>query len=86
MKFFKTQCQKDHGEHTKSNPAKLLTVQGHLGYGVNKEEKTSEWIAVKLVKQESKSLTHFSTTISCYIIDSILNARPFVQTQSTCKQ
>ena len=26
--LFATQCQKDHGEHTKSKPAKLLTVHG----------------------------------------------------------
>lgn len=33
MNFFETHCQKDHGEHTKSKPTKLLTVHGHLGYG-----------------------------------------------------
>ena len=29
---------------------------------------------------------HFSTTISCFIIDSILYVTTFVQGQSTCKQ
>ena len=59
----------------------------HLGYGASRQEKTREWMAVKLVKRESKSLAHlahFSTTKSCYIIDSILCAITFVQTQSKC--
>ena len=43
----------------------------HLAYGVSRQEKTSEWIAVKLVKWESKSLTHFSTTKYCNTIHSI---------------
>ena len=45
---------------------------GHLEYRVSRQERTTEWIAVKPVKQESKSLTHFFTTIYCYEIDSIL--------------
>ena len=48
---------------------------GHLEYRVSRQERTTEWIAVKPVKQESKSLTHFSTTIYCYEIDSILTSQ-----------
>ena len=48
--------------------AKWLVTQhihvGHLGCGVSRQEKTSEWIAVKLVKWEFKSLRRFSTKIS----------------------
>ena len=78
MKFFETQGQKDHGEHTNSKPAKLFNGQrtGHPGYEVSRQKKTRERIIVKLVKRESKSLTHFSTT-SCYIIDSILYVKNF---------
>ena len=71
-------CQTDHGEHTKSKPAKLLTV--------SRQEKPREWIAVKLVKREFKSLTYFPSKPSCYIVDCNLYATTFVQTQCTCKQ
>ena len=71
-------CQTDHAEHTKSKPAKPLTV--------SRQEKPREWTAVKLVKRESKSLTYFPTKPSCYIVDCNLYATTFVQTQCTCKQ
>ena len=70
--------QTDHAEHTKSKPAKPLTV--------SRQEKPREWTAVKLVKRESESLTYFPTKPSCYIVDCNLYATTFVQTQCTCKQ
>ena len=84
---FETQCHFRVMVNTLSqNLQNYWQHMGHLGYGDSRQEKTIEWIAVKLVKQQSKSPSHFSTTLSCYIIESILYNKTFFQLQSKCKQ
>ena len=86
--FSKIKGQKDHGEHTKSKLAKLLTTHGTSwiggqetgeNYGMNSCQTGQTRIYV------TNTLLH-NNNLSCYIIDFTLYVTTFVQMQSSCQR